>query len=149
MREIKFRAYGIGLKEPRMFSAEELGIDQMTLSADGRGFVNIAPTLAGSVFYGDKMIPLQYTGLCDRNGKEIYEGDIVKWTTLISHIEYHSSIQFEEREGCWILWDGNPDKEQHRLASGAASHCEVIGNIYETPEKFHTLPNLEKELKSE
>jgi len=40
MREIKFRAWHT--LQNVMFSAEELGTDQMTLSVDGRGFVNVS-----------------------------------------------------------------------------------------------------------
>ena len=70
------------------------------------------------------LILMQYTGLHDKNGKEIYEGDIVKYENMTGKIMFFN--------GSFILSDL---EETEEWELGVINEdIEVIGNIYDNPE---------------
>ena len=84
-----------------------------------------------------RVVLMQFTGLNDKNGKEIWEGDIVKY--------WHESELEEGARVTEIEWCGedypafdlkhNDCTEINGLSNyGACGHIEVLGNIYENPE---------------
>lgn len=150
MREIKFRAkqvdtgkwlYG-DLLQPnyeRFLKNKDIGnfLDEYKISILEKDFIRndyvIDPETIG-----------QFTGLCDKNGKEIYEGDIVHCWDTIAKCETWAVVEF-----------GNPNAEytwgwQLRKIKGSKgvnldilcwveceetnAYCEIIGNIYDNPE---------------
>ncbi|HEM4739798.1 TPA: hypothetical protein U1151_002159 [Streptococcus suis] len=77
----------------------------------------------------DDVILMQSTGLVDKNGKEIFEGDVVKLKyTVLSDYEFFKVTRF--RGGSWRI-DNRQRGSELWLRN---EDCEVIGNIYENPE---------------
>jgi len=115
---------------------------RMLYSANGEFYwnsdmsnVQIASS-TGHEFY-DKPYPfMQFTGLLDNNGKEIYEGDIMQGPSIQKsyRVDIGKVIYFEDY-GAYIV-QGKYSKNQHHenLTCDIAIDFEIVGNIHETKE---------------
>jgi uncharacterized phage protein (TIGR01671 family) len=119
MRDIKFRAFFDGKMYP---------VNNLDYIQDGSGI--IAHIHVKGI---DQEIPsgqfelMQYTGLTDRNGQEIYEGDIVRYRQHMFNTERTRIKEKEIRFDCgsFNVYETNAGQDEH----------VVIGNIFEGAEK--------------
>lgn len=118
-REIKFRAWNKINKE--------LESDPIIDGENGKMMAfSVLDAQFARHYRDDEVEIMQYTGLKDKNGKEIYEGDIIKgWKD--SH--WHDGKDRVLKEVEWIDELGGFNIIQIEMRE-----CEVIGNIYENPE---------------
>lgn len=126
-RQIKFRAWDLDHKEFVYISQTE----------DGEMWVNNG--ISTTVMPYHKCELEQYTGLEDKNGKEIYEGDIVEedidFNSEMTDGTFRYKVYWNEDELCWSL-DPISQESIHNDLWELNSSCRVIGNIHEPPKDF-------------
>lgn len=131
-REIKFRAFVDGcMYYPQETYGDVTGEYSILLS----GEMFITNEVSGEQWCHSTLdarrvnnpILMQYTGLKDKNGKEIYEGDILSTGNLESG---HRIVEVYFKDGCFYTKDESFKK--WRVAGWRTT--EIIGNIYENPE---------------
>ena len=131
-RQLKFRAWDKDYKEM---------LDNIIIY-QGEVYKNTMP-VAVSPLNAELM---QYTGLKDKNGKEIYEGDVVKYKFAfyrdISKVEFNQDIaafdmvsikELDDNSSMRAFKKGSRRGFNKNLVAGF-DYVEVIGNIYENPE---------------
>ncbi len=129
-REIRFRVWGKYRKnDPDRMHYDTYG-DLLIIAGGG---TPIANNSFGDGYYGncgdrdyfmDGYVILQYTGVKDKNGVEIYEGDVIKCEQLVMEVKWDEfelavvPVADGAKVMCWAV----------------ARNAEVIGNIFENPE---------------
>ena len=134
MREIKFRTWDLEKKDMSYFGLIELACcDEYLFKPTEYPDSPFKPQTG-------KLVELmQYTGLKDKNGKEIYEGDVVECKVMRDdNLDYWMEKPPRYFVG-WVesgSWGLKPrEKSSFReMPFGLSLHWEVIGNIYGNPE---------------
>ena len=133
MRSIKFRAWD--RKEKRMVCCEEFSFSPYYIQADGvvlnldnidekHRHVRLPYTL------------MQFTGFLDKQGKEVYEGDILKFNSSLYALPDIFYEVFWSEGGAWyikLIGSSKPFDEVERINGFHLSYGEVVGNIYKCP----------------
>ena len=136
MRPIKFRAWHSVAN--KMFSADQMTTDQLTLLPTGQ-FINVSSvtTQMSIIIPVDVMIPLQFTGLRDKNGQEVYEGDIIRsvFESIpgeIKQVFICNEIAFHNGAFCYM--SELDRKRSCPIDEIDWKRTEVAGNVYENPQ---------------
>jgi len=130
MREIKFRAWD--KKKKRMMPVIEIDWE----------YKEVIETMTDWARLEDTEL-MEFTGCKDKNGKEIYEGDILRYryisTDFKGAVEFHDKIlkigweSDETRFVGFILRSIDKDGSDWFTAMPNIEDIEIIGNIYENP----------------
>jgi uncharacterized phage protein (TIGR01671 family) len=118
MREFKFRVWD--KQQHKFHTNKDWGI-----SLDGANIIGFSshdswPDDRGyKITLTENLVVLQYTGLQDKNGKDIYDGDI---------------LFFVQQDGVWSNQVNRCIEVKYPFVCSNAHLAEVIGNIFENPE---------------
>lgn len=116
MREIKFRVWNTDRMIP------PFTIQDAVLSTVHKPHLNLTTQ--------KRHIYMQFTGLLDKNGKEIYEGDIISCQRVGNSLRDKKVVFFTD--GMFTANESGDETKSSTPIIGIK--CEIIGNIYENPE---------------
>ena len=129
MREIRFRAWDESLKK-YVFDREDEGFNPTV-----RYFISLIGIVTkvwnNYVRSNPPIVLEQYTGLNDKNGEPIFEGDIVRITSRFRKRMHTGEIRYDKgrflMDGLWFTHYDSPND----FTEEGADSLEVIGNIHE------------------
>lgn len=131
MREIKFRAWDKEKKRMVIVASYEF----LPFSGDTVIQWDNEKQYRESGVIEERLELMQFTGLHDKNGKEIYEGDIRQFdTTDLRMKELHYKFKGDVRYNYCMFYIVDTSNDVPYNIYNVYQHIEVIGNIHENPE---------------
>ena len=140
MREILFRG-------KRLDNGKYVDGNLFVSDTEGRTYILVGSRIVTIEWEIDPSTIGQYTGLTDKNGKRIFEGDIVRThyantrkADFVEQVVFHngrfSSLYELRGPGNGKMWANLPDSVPHLPMDKTPymEWCEIIGNIHDNPE---------------
>nr|DAR38086.1 MAG TPA: YopX protein [Caudoviricetes sp.] len=125
MREIKFKVWHIRERKMYFLEAIDMCFELVTVTKKNSDKQDYA-----AYFRFSEIELMQYTGIQDKNGVEIYEGDIVKFISRFDDSKKMGTVRYWAGDAAFLI---ECEREIFFLFYDALNR-EVLGNIYETPE---------------
>lgn len=132
-RPIKFRVWN-GLKNKIIYPGDDIkdpnNIYDIRLDGTIRKFTSIAPL-------PDSFILMQFTGLQDKNNRDIYEGDILfskRSSNVVDKKMGNYIVEYETEISQYIMRRVNGEKYDYHTLRNEKTWGSIIGNIYQNPE---------------
>lgn len=149
MSRFQFRGWSAPVKKMTYFGTGN-GIITNSVLKDGEAWGIFFPSTDGSVYLTGYQEFMQCTGLQDKTGKDIYEGDIVlfSWATFRGEYVSTCKVVYNDIERKWqlkIIGEDIPATVWNNASGFDLSYVEpkqfeVIGNIHENPELLEVQP---------
>ena len=129
MKEIKYRIW----TGKKMLYEGDSELDHYAMTFDGKIVCGADTDLVYAEF--DWML-MQYIGLKDINGKDIYEGDIIRHLSWVNSFDNQTDAWGESEviDNLQDFFENKGYSEQELGESYDSEHLEVTGNVYENPE---------------
>lgn len=145
-REVKFRVWDKDLKKMHICGENQHDSISFSYPENEAHYYNLQNGCGSSIDGSGTYELMQYTGLKDKHGKEIYEGDILTSTEYPfqddGKYNYHGVVEWGEDEAAYYLTKHLVNKNRRGISHGISEMLgqedlttfEIIGNIYENPE---------------
>jgi uncharacterized phage protein (TIGR01671 family) len=141
MRDIKFRAWDEGKHimhyDFQFIQSGDEGNDWIVFKSSHPSY-NLFDVAINNPSFSQQLKKMQYTGLKDKNGKEIYEGDIITRTKFNGEFVHNTKVRWSDASAGFVVetleakeFEGEPHTLTYPLNGGLSRIGEIIGNIYE------------------
>jgi len=139
MRSIKFRAWDkenktMWFNVQNAYDMQHHGKEENSKGLD----MSLYPSSFQSVLEDETLIVMQSTGLTDKDGKEIYEGDVLGGFWESGFIKWCNKCKSLQYSACDFCFACEGDVHWYELVEDDGK-LEVIGNVHENPELLETV----------